>query len=188
MNHKKGILVKKNGFTVWELILSLVILGILLVVLIPLYLTAKERATQKSTMADMYMWGEAVALYIEDNSVAPTNPRGSLTYKKEIIKELTPYLKAIRIVDWWGHAFYVWTGNSDNWYGIPATTDKDFIIASRGKEGFLGGWKYEPENPESGYFEIKKYKDFEKDLVFWNKTFVRCPKSKKQPAGSESVD
>jgi prepilin-type N-terminal cleavage/methylation domain-containing protein len=180
MNHKKGILLKKNGFTVWELILSLVILGLLLAVLIPLYLTAKERAAQKSTMADMQMWGDAVALYIEENSVAPPSPRGILTYKKTIIKELTPYLKAIRVVDWWGHAFYVWTRKGDNWYGIPTTTEKDFIIASRGKEGLQEGWKYEPENPESGYFEIEKYKDFEKDLVFWNKKFIRCPISKKQ--------
>jgi prepilin-type N-terminal cleavage/methylation domain-containing protein len=188
MNHEEGILMKKNGFTVWELILSLVILGLLLAVLIPLYLTGKERAAQKSTMADMQMWGEAVALYIEENSVAPSSPRGSLTYKKTIIKELTPYLKAIRIVDWWGHPFYVWTGSEKNWYGIPTTTDKDFIIASRGKEGLQEGWKYTVKNPESGYFEIRKYKDFEKDLVFWNKKFVRCPKSKKQPANSENVN
>jgi len=179
---------KKNGFTVWGLILSLVILGILLAVLIPLYLRAKERATQKSTMADMLMWGEAMALYIEENSVAPTNPRGPLNYKKLIINELTPYLEAIRIVDWWGHAFYVWTRKAENWYGIPATTDKDFIISSRGKEGLQEGWKYEPENPESGYFEIEKYKDFEKDLVLWNKKFIRCPKLKKQHPGSESVN
>ena len=179
---------KKNGFTVWELILSLVILGILLAVLIPLYLTAKERAAQKSTMADMQMWGEAMALYIEENSVAPTNPRGSLHYKKLIIKELTPYLEAIRIVDWWGHAFYVWTRKAENWYGIPTTTDKDFIISSCGKEGLQEGWKYEPENPESGYFEIKKYKDFEKDLVLWNNKFIRCPRSKKHRPGSESVN
>jgi len=185
MSHEKGIVLKKNGFTVWELILSVVIIGILLVLLIPLYLRAKEKAAQKSTMADMHMWGEAVALYIEENSVAPSNPRGHLHYKKLIIKELTPYLKAVRIVDWWGHYFYVWTGKGDNWYGIPATTDKDFIIASCGKKGLQEGWRYEPENPESGYFEIKNYEDFEKDLVFWNKQFVRCPKSKKQLAGSE---
>jgi type II secretory pathway pseudopilin PulG len=177
---------KKKGFMVWELIISLVILGILLAVLIPLYLTAKERAAQKSTMADMQMWGEAIALYIEENSVAPTNPRGPLHYKKLIIKELTPYLEAIRIVDWWGHAFYVWTRKAENWYGIPAFTDADFIISSCGKEGLQEGWKYEPENPESGYFEIEKYKDFEKDLVFWNKKFVRCPKSKRQPSSSGS--
>ena len=176
---------KKNGFTVWELILSLVILGILLAVLIPLYLTAKQRATQKSTMADMQMWGEAVALYIEENSVAPSNPRGSLHYKKLIIKELTPYLKAIRVVDWWGHAFFVWTGRGDNWYGIPTTSEKDFIIASCGKEGLQEGWRYEPENPESGYFEMKKYKDFEKDLVLWNIKFIRCPKSNKQPTDAQ---
>lgn len=169
---------KKKGFTVWELILSLVILGILLAVLIPFYLRAKERAAQKSTMADMHMWGEAIALYIEENSVAPTNPRGRINYKKPIIKELTPYLKAIRIVDWWGHYFYVWTKKGDNWYGIPTSTNKDFIIASRGKEGLLEGWKYDPENPESGYFDIQKFNDFEKDLVLWNKKFVHCPKSK----------
>ncbi len=165
---------------VWELIVALVILGLLLAVLIPLYLNAKQRATQRSTMADMRMWGEAVALYIEENSVAPPSPRGMLNYKKTIIKELTPYLKAIRVVDWWGHFFYLWTREGDNWYGIPTTTDKDFIIASRGKEGLQEGWRYEPENPESGYFELKKYKDFEKDLVLWNKKFVRCPKPKKQ--------
>jgi len=178
MNHKKGILLKKNGFTVWELILSLVILGLLLAVLIPLYLTAKERATQKSTMAALKNWGEAIASYTAEHSVAPSNPRGIMNYKKPVIEELSPYLNSIAVFDWWGNPFRIWIGKGISQYGITTTNNKDFIIASFGKYGMQDGWKYDPRNPDSGFFEIKKREDFKNDLVLWNNKFIRWPKSK----------
>jgi len=164
-----------NGFTVGELLLFFVLLSILIILLIPLYITAKERATQKSTMADMHMWEQAITNYIADHSVAPTNPRGIMNYKKPIIKEVSPYLKAIRIADWWGHPLWIWTGKGNSQYGITTINDKDFIITSLGKEGIKEGWKYDPKNPKSGFFEIKKLEDFEKDLIMWRNRFIRCP-------------
>lgn len=176
MNHKKGILVKKNGFTVWELILSLLILGILLALLIPLFLKAKEKATQKSTMADMIMWSEAIMCYISEHSIAPTNPRGKMHFKKKIIKEVSPYLKAVRIIDWWENRFLIWTGNGIRQYGIITHDEKEFIIASFGHDQWMEGWKYDPTDPEAGFFKVKDFKDFDKDLVLWNNRFIRCPK------------
>jgi len=167
-----------KGFTVGELLLFLVLLGILIALLIPLFITARERATLKSTMADMRIWGEAITCYIADHSVAPINPRGVMHYKKPILKELSPYLNAIQVFDWWGHPFRIWIGKAIGQYGITTTNDKEFIIASFGKDGIIEGWKYDPKSPNSGFFNLKELEDFEKDLVMWNNKFIRCPKSK----------
>ena len=171
---------RKKGFTVAELVLLAAVLAVLLAVFIPVYIRAKERATQKYTMADMHMWGEAITSYISDNSIAPTNPRDVLTYKKPIIKELSPYLKAIRIVDWWGHPFRIWTRKGVKQYGIITNSEKDFIIASFGRMGLQEGWRYDPENPEAGFFEIKDFEDFDSDLVMFNNRFIRSPRPKKK--------
>lgn len=165
-----------KGFTVFHLLLLIVLLTLLVLVSIPFFRKAKERATQVSTMADMTMWGRALASYIEDEGTAPTNPRGELSYKKPIIMEAAPYLDAIRIVDWWGHRFWIWTGAGNREYGIITKSPKDFMIVSMGKEGLREGWGYDPDNPDAGFFEVKSLEDFENDLIMWNNTFIRCPK------------
>jgi type II secretion system protein G len=167
---------EKKGFTIGEMLLLLIVIGILISLVVPLFLFTKEKATQRSTMVDMQMWAEAIACYIADHSVAPTNPRGIMNYKKPIVKELSPYLKAIRILDWWGYPFQIWTGKGVHQYGITTKTEKEFIIASLGRKGVMDGWKYFPTNLSSGFFEIKKLKDFENDLILWNNKFIRCPR------------
>lgn len=170
------VLFKKKGFTIAEFLLLMIVSGFLILISISFFIQAKEKATQKSTMADIKMWGEAIDCYISDYSVAPTNPRGTMNYKKPIVKELSPYLEAIRIVDWWGHPLWIWTGKDCRQYGISTESEHDFIISSLGREGDPDGWKYDPRNSDSGFFKIKNFEDFKNDLVMWNNKFIRCPR------------
>lgn len=169
---------RKKGFTIGQLLLFLVILSIMVASLIYLFFKARDKASLVSTMEDLKNWGEAISCYIADHSVAPTNPRGIMHHKKPIIKELFPYLKAIRVRDWWGYPFHIWIGKGNKQYGIETTNDKDFIIVSVGRKGIPEGWKYDPKNPESGFYKIKKREDLNNDIVMWNNKFIRCPKSK----------
>lgn len=171
------ILIETKGFTVGEFLVSIIIIAIIIALLIPLFTTARERATQKSTLLDMQKWAEAINSYITDYSIAPTNPQGRLNYKKAIIVELQPYLNAIHIVDWWGYPYGLWTGKGITQYGITTQYEKEFIIASLGRKGFVEGWRFDPKNPEQGLFQVDKLEDFENDLVIWNNIFIRCPKN-----------
>lgn len=172
----KSILAEAPGFTIGEFLVSLIFLAIIIVLLIPLFTTARERATQKSTLLDMQKWAEAINSYIADYSVAPTNPQGRLNYKKEIIRELAPYLETIRNVDWWGYPYRIWTGKGLKRYGITTKDEKEFIIASVGRKGYMENWRFDPKNPEQGFFQVDKLEDYEKDLVLWNNRFIRSPK------------
>ena len=167
---------QSRGFTVGHLILTIAFFFILVLAGIPFYKKAKERATQVSTMSDMRMWGRAFSSYFEDKGKAPTNPRGALNYKKPIIMELSPYLEAIRILDWWGFTFWIWTGAGNTAYGITTQKKKDFLLVSTGKAGLRENWKYDPQKPEAGFFKVSDIIDFDNDLIMWNNTFIRCPK------------
>jgi len=168
---------QKKGFTLIELLLSLVFLSIITALLVPLITTARERATQKSTLLDMQKWAEAISSYIADHSIAPTNPQGRLNYEKAIIDELSPYLNIISIVDWWGYPYRIWTGKGITKYGITSEDEKEFIIASFGRKGYMEGWRYNPENSKQGFFVVNKLEDYEKDLVIWSNRFIRSPKN-----------
>jgi len=172
-----NIMKLKKGFTLIEFLLSLVFLSIITALLVPLITTARERATQKSTLLDMQKWAEAMSSYVADYSIAPTNPQGGLNYEKEILDELSPYLKTISIVDWWGYPYRIWTGKGITKYGITIEDEKEFIFASFGRKGYMEGWRYDPNNPEQGFFVLNKLEDYEKDLVIWSSTFIRSPKN-----------
>jgi len=175
--NERSILPETKGFTISEFLVSLIFIAIIIALLIPLFTVARERATQKSTLLDMQKWAEAISSYIADHSIVPTNPYGRLNHKKEIIGELSPYLEIIRNVDWWGYPYRIWTGKGVTQYGITTEDEKEFIIASVGRKGYMEGWRYNPENPKQGFFVVNKLEDFEKDLVIWNNRFIRCPKN-----------
>jgi prepilin-type N-terminal cleavage/methylation domain-containing protein len=172
-----NIIKQKRGFTLIEFLLSLVFLSIITALLVPLMTTARERATQKSTLLDMQKWAEAMGSYVADYSRAPTSPQGRLDYKKAILDELSPYLSPVSIVDWWGYPYRIWTGKGITRYGITTGNEKEFIIASFGRKGYMERWRYDPKNPEQGLFFVNSLEDYEKDLVIWNNRFIRFPKN-----------
>jgi len=170
-----------RGLTVIELCLLLAMASALLAVLVPEYNMAKERASQKCTIADMEMWNSAVSFYINDHSAAPANPNGPVSFDTLITKQLAPYLEAVRVNDWWGYPFRIWTGENIREYGISTRNEKDYIIASFGKEGHREPWRYDKNEPDSGCFDLSEPDDFRKDIVLWNGRFVRHPRKDHDP-------
>lgn len=165
-----------RGLTIKEFILAMILASLVAVLVVPYYSLAREKATQKSTMADMHRWAQAISCYTADHASPPTNPGGALHYRKAILRECVPYLKAVRLIDWWGTPLRIWTGEKIHVYGVNTQSEKDFLIASFGRMGFIEEWTYDAGNPSSGYFETETLEDFEKDLILWNSTFIRRPK------------
>jgi hypothetical protein len=112
---------------------------------------------------------------VNDHAKAPSNPFGVLHYKKQIIQDLMPYFRAIRIVDWWANPFWIWTGKGNDVYGLRTSDDRDFVMASFGRKRVKEDWSYDADHPESGCYEVRDRKDFERDIVMWNGRFIRCP-------------
>jgi hypothetical protein len=166
----------RDGISVGTSILFLATAILLLFLLLPLYEKAKNTATLRATLADMHMWEMAIKGYISDFGSAPANPNGKINYKKPILRELMPYLKRIRIYDWWGFGYWIWTGANVDKYGIRTTGPGDFIVVSLGKKGIRDNWKFDPQLPQDGLFECRSPEDFEKDIVLWNGRFVRGPR------------
>ena len=110
----------RQGFTAGGLVLAIAAAALILAVLIPLYLRAKDWATDRSTMADMRMVERAILRYIEAAGKAPTSPNGVVQYQKPFFRELLPYLDFVRPVDWWGYNYWIWT-----WSGGPRIRDHD---------------------------------------------------------------
>ncbi len=55
--------------------------------------------------------------------------------------------------------------------------DDDFVIVSYGRKGVNENFVYVPATPDSGLFTVSGMADFEKDLMSWNGTWIRGPKT-----------
>ncbi len=105
------------------------IIGILAAIAIPNLLTAKQRASQKRTMADIRMLGTALESYNADNN---EYPKGAAPI--DLREALVPkYIRTVPSVDGWGHG-YQYTCLKD------ATTPQGdkcvgYVIGSAGKDG-----------------------------------------------------
>ena len=162
-------------FTLWQLILLIFICSLIFIVLIPPFSKARDRATLKSTIIDLQHWSQAISCYIIEYSQVPPSPAGQINYKKSLVKEILPYLRVLRIKDWWGYPLWIWTGKGIDQYGIKTVENKEFVLASLGKKGEIESWKYDPEHPQSGIFYVESALDYENDLVIWNGRFIRAP-------------
>lgn len=177
--YKKRKNFQAEGFTVLELLFLVCGAGLVLVLLAPLYQTAREKATQRSTMSDMAQWAQAVTAFASDHGVAPSNPRGRLNFRKSILKELAPYFSTLRWGDWWGDVYWVWTGPGNDVYGLKTADAKDFIIASLGKDNAFENWRYDQARPDAGFYSPEENKDYFNDIVLWNGRFIRRPQAER---------
>jgi len=173
--YKKEENLRAEGFTVLELLLLVCGAGLVFLLLAPLYQTAREKATQRSTMSDMAQWAQAISAYASDHGAAPSNPRGRLNFRKSILKELAPYFSTLRWCDWWGDVYWVWTGRGNDAYGLSTTDVKDYLMASLGKDNAFENWAYDPARPEAGLYAPEENRDYFCDIVLWNGRFIRRP-------------
>ncbi|MBL7084128.1 MAG: hypothetical protein ISS41_10960 [Candidatus Aminicenantes bacterium] len=141
-----------------------------------------EKDRQLMSMKDIATINWAISDYVTDFGVPPKQ-EGTYDKQGEFDKTLSPfYIKVLPVKDKWGNGFRVYSGKACNgvYEGIKGCTDKDTLIISYGRDGKKENWKYNPKSPEAGLYKLKSEKDYDKDLVMLNGTWIRAPGTKKK--------
>ncbi|HAW57961.1 MAG TPA: hypothetical protein DCX03_02915 [Bacteroidales bacterium] len=165
---------KGSSLTLYQLLLIIVFIVIAIVLLYPVYEKAVNTASQKSSIKDMVTWSRAFSDYLLEHSTLPAIS-GPLAFKKDVLEELSPYLEVIRLNDYWGNRFYIWTGLSCHQYGL-VPGDQNYIVASFGRDRIKENWRYNPLLPAAGLYDIKAISDFDRDLIIYNGSLIRGPR------------
>ena len=141
------------------------VIGILAAIAIPNLLAAKQRASQKRTMADIRSLSAAVEAYSTDKN---EYPNGSTT--SDLALALAPtYIKTVPAVDGWGHSLQyaclkdTTTPDSDKCAG--------YVIGSAGKD-----LRFEHDSLlETVAAGERTTTNFDCDIVYSNGKFVEYP-------------
>lgn len=142
------------GVAVGGLVL-IAFLGIVAAIAIPNFITAKQRAQQKRTMADMRSIGVAVETYATEHNEYPRS-----------LEVLSPkYVKSLPAADGWNHPFeYQCLLDGEG-------KCSGYVIGSSAKDGrFEHGGLYETASKPHGATS-----NFDCDILFSNGTFVEYP-------------
>ena len=136
------------GFSLIELMITLVVIGIIAAIAIPNLAGAIDRGKQKRTLADMRTISTAVEAYAVDNSQYPVSSDTATLWLA-----ISPqYLRPIKQYDGWDHAYLV---------NVEATA---YTIASAGKDGVA-----------SGCVAGARTTQFDQDICLSHGTFIQYP-------------
>ena len=126
-----------KGFTIIEILVVIVILGILGTMLVPKFIDKPDEARVTKAMLDIKAIESALKIYKLENTVYPSTDQGlvSLITKTDI--EPIPknfkkggYLEKSSMLDPWDNEFI---------YRSPGEDDRDYEIISYGADGKEGG-------------------------------------------------
>ena len=133
LNRKNG----QKGFTLIELMIVIVIIGILATLLIPRIMERPEEARRIKGKMDIKTIESALKLYKIDSGTYPTTEQGLEALVKKPETSPVPkkwreggYLEGSVPNDPWGNPFY---------YTSPGSDGRDFEIISYGNDGQPGG-------------------------------------------------
>ncbi len=122
-----------TGFTLIELVVVIVIVGILAAVIVPRFLSRTEDAKVSSAITAMSSFKLAIDLYEADNGKPPTTQQGlqALITPPSGSKKSASYLKDVSAVpkDPWGFDYV---------YKSPGENGRDYDIIAPGPDGQVG--------------------------------------------------
>lgn len=157
---------RRNGFSVIELLVAVLIIGIIAAIAIGNYMNAIQRAKQKRTMADMRVvataW-EARAVDTRQYNAAGAYalPSEMLTFDQMTLMLIPTYVRSAPRVDGWGHAleFHV-----DQAIGsaVPAAA---YALRSPGRDGAF----------QTGDYAGGATTEFDCDIVYASGQFIAWP-------------
>jgi len=132
------------GFTLIELMVVIVIIGMLAAIVVPKFMGASEKAAQTAARAQISSFKTALQLYKLDNVRYPTTAEGlDALIKNSAGKN---YLSDVETVpkDPWGGVYQ---------YKCPGDNGRDFDIVALGADGAAGG---EGENADVQSWNLQK--------------------------------
>jgi general secretion pathway protein G len=177
------LLKNRRGFTLIEIIVVVIIIGILVTYVTLNTVSSTQDAKQTSTMRDILVIAQACQAYVAENDTAPAAgvQEGPLTSGNPFVKAITKkQLVSCPIDDKWGHPLEVYSGKSvAKFPGFSAETasDSDFLIISRGREGRPDNFVFNPEEPDAGMYKVQAKEDYNKNIVNYNGTWIHAPRS-----------
>jgi len=142
-NRKKA----QTGFTLIELMIVIVIMGILATLLVPKIMNAPDQAKRTAAKADIKTIESALKLYKIDTGNYPTTEQG---LEALIRKPDTPpvpkrwrdggYLEGDAVPkDPWGNPYYYTASSSSGTGSLSGSSGRDYEIISYGNDGQPGG-------------------------------------------------
>ena len=158
---------REKGFTLLELLIVVMIIGIIAAIAIPNLMTAIERSRQKRTMADMR--NLATAWEARSVETGRFNAAGSVVPGitdvvdiNDLDSAISPtYIKAMPKTDGWKHPWELYS--SAPWGSTaPAAA---YAIISPGRDG-----RFSTQNATSG-----STTNFDCDIVYSNGSFLQFP-------------
>jgi prepilin-type N-terminal cleavage/methylation domain-containing protein len=148
MNRAKNIISKRNGFTLVELLIVIIILSILASISVPIYFRIQNRAKESATKAEMSSIAIALELYGSDNLTYP-----AVSDIENLADELDGYIYGMKTYDAWG-VNYRYSFSDGRYNLVSGRIDKtydtaDDIIFSNGMM-IAEGTYHEPGHNNQG--------------------------------------